>query len=121
VIDVIDSDQTWQQFWDDLQDQPAVCLVPIGWLLATAWTMFVMRAANAMRRYRRYWAAVAAAVMTMFSVPFVYLAVVQFPIAVWVLLVLSRRDVRARFEAVARGTMVSGHTEATDARADRPA
>ena len=121
VVDVIDSDQTWQQFWDDVQDEPAIWLVPIGWLLTTAWAVLVMRTANDMRQYRRYGAAVAAAVMTMCSVPFMYLAVIQFPVGVWILAVLARSDVRARFEAVARGTIRSAPPEEPDARANRPA
>ena len=106
VVNFVDGDKTLADFWAHVTSNPELWLGPLGWLLATAWTAFVIRAANGMRRYQRYWSAVTAAVLTMFSVPFFYLVVIQLPIGVWVLVVLARRDVRARFEAVARGHAV---------------
>jgi hypothetical protein len=119
--DFVDGDQTVAGFWAEFRGEPAYWLVPVGWLLATVWTVLVMRTANNMRRYRRYWAAVAATIMTMCSVPFMYLAVIQFPVGVWILAVLARSDVRARFESVARGTIPSAPPEEPDARANRSA
>ena len=108
VVNFVDGDETLADFWSHVTSNPELWLIPLGWLVATAWTAFVIWAANGMRRYRRYWFAVTAAVLTMFSVPFFYLAVIQLPIGLWVLIVLARRDVRARFEAVARGTITGG-------------
>ena len=92
-----------------------------GWPLAVAAPILVMRGAGDMRRFRRYWWAVTAGVLTLFAIPIIHLGVFQLPLGLWVLQVLARRDVRARFDAVARGTIPSAPTEASDARADRSA
>ncbi|HEX3151889.1 MAG TPA: hypothetical protein VHR66_27705 [Gemmataceae bacterium] len=98
LLEFIDGDQTLAGLWRAVRSDPAFWLVPLLWLLATVWTLLLIRAANDMRRYRRYRSVLAAVIMSMFSVPFFYLAVIQIPIGAWILLVLTRRDVRARFE-----------------------
>ena len=70
------------------------------WLVATACTIAVMRGANDFKRFRRYPWVVAGAILTLLSIPFFYLAVVSVPLGIWLLVLLSRRDVRARFAPV---------------------
>jgi hypothetical protein len=62
----------------------------------------VLRGAAGMGRFRRYPWAVSASVLTLLSIPFIYFAVFTVPVGVWALIVLCRRDVRARFAANAR-------------------
>jgi len=100
-------------------DIATMLLIVAVWLLATACAIVVMCGANDLGRFRRYWWVVAGAVLTLLGVPFFYLAVVQFPLGIWLIVLLSRRDVRARFEAVARGRIESGPQELRHARTDR--
>jgi hypothetical protein len=106
--------------WDAVQE-PEFWLMIGGWVAATIWTAAIVRAANDLRRFRRYQFVVTATVLVLIPIPFLLIGGVQIPSAVWTLLTLARRDVRARFEAVARGTIPSAPPEAPDARADRPA
>lgn len=112
-------------------DPPAVDAEDMTWyealavlaacLFAIAWNWVVVRGAGRMRACRNYRLAVTATVLSFVPLPIYYCGPICAPVAVWALVVLARRDVRARFEAVARGKMMSGPTEASDARADRPA
>jgi hypothetical protein len=74
----------------------AVALVGIGI------SAVVLRGAAAMRGYRLHSLAVAAGVLSMFSLPCLYAVPFSTPIGIWALILLHRPDVRARFEAVAR-------------------
>jgi hypothetical protein len=64
--------------------------------------LVIMHGAAGMVRFRRYPWAVTASVLIVFSLPFVYFAMFTVPLGVWALIVLLRRDVRARFAANAR-------------------
>jgi hypothetical protein len=121
LVDVVDNGRTLADVWKLVRKVPLLWLTLIGWPFATIGTILVMRGANELRRFGRYGLAITAAVLTMFAVPVVFLAVIQLPLGVWVLVLLARRDVRARFEAVARGTITPVPPEAPDARADQPA
>jgi len=88
-----------------------VALVGIG--IATV----VLFGSGGMRRLRRRPWAVAAAVLTLLSLPCVFAVPFAGPIGVWALSVLCRRDVRAWFAAVARDTMKPAPAGPTDARA----
>jgi hypothetical protein len=92
----------------------AVCIV------GTMANLVVMRGAAGMGRFRRYPWAVIASLLAVFSLPFVYFAVFTIPVGVWALLVLCRRDVRARFAADARGTIPGSPPEVSDARRTSP-
>jgi hypothetical protein len=105
LVELVDHGKPLDDVWDKIEDEPIYWATLLAWPVATACGLFVMRGANDLRRFRHYWRVVAAVVLTLFSVPVVCVGVFQLPIGVWILLVVTRRDVRARFEAVARGTM----------------
>jgi hypothetical protein len=90
--------------------QPEMLLMTLAWLLATACCAIEIRGASDLRRFRRYPWVVAGATITLLTMP---------PLGGWLIWLLLRRDVRARFEAVARGTITSTHPEPSDARIDR--
>jgi hypothetical protein len=102
LIDLVDDDRTLGEVWEKVRREPALWGTFAVWPVATACAVLVIRGANDLRRFRRYWWAVVAAVLTVFSVPVLCLAVLQVPVGAWVLVVLARRDVRARFEVEAR-------------------
>lgn len=89
--------------------------------LAAVWNWVVVLGGGRMRACRNYRLAVAAAVLSFLPWPLYYCLPVSAPVAVWALVVLARPDVRARFKAVARGTIPPAPPEEPDARADRPA
>ena len=120
LVNFVDGGKTLADLWRDFEDLDSY-YAPVAWLLMTGCNIFVIRAGNDMRSFRRYWRVVVAAVMTTLAVPFVYFAVFQLPLGIWILVVIARRDVRARFEAVARVKMTMSPTEASNARPDRPA
>jgi hypothetical protein len=97
-----------------------VVAVPVA-LAGIGIAIVVVRGSVAMRRFRRYPWAVAAAVLTVLSLPCVFALPFASPVGVWTLIVLRRPDVRARFAAVARGTMKAAPPEAPDARRTDPA
>ena len=115
----VDDDRTFADLWQTITRSELLWMSLAGWPFATAGTIAVIWGANSLRRFRHYWWTVTAACLTLFSVPIICLAPIQLPLGIWVLVVLARRDVRARFEAVARGTIPSPPGEALDARADR--
>ena len=92
-----------------------------AWPLATILTMYVRRAAFNLLGFRCYRQVVIAAFIICFGIPFVLLAPISLLLSGYVFGLLLRRDVRARFEAVARGTITSPSSEVTDARSDRSA
>jgi hypothetical protein len=98
----VDDDRTLAELWRTITSSELVWMSLVGWPLATACAVVVIRGANDLGRFRHYWWAVTAAFLTLFSAPVVCLAPIQLPLGVWVLVVLARRDVRARFETVAR-------------------
>ena len=85
-------------------------------VVSVAWNALVLRGAVGMPEFRGYRRAVLSAVLVVPAVPVVGLAVVTLPLGVWVLIVLLRPEVRARFDAVARGTITGAPPEAPDAR-----
>jgi len=87
-------------------------------ILSVLWNWVIVRGAGRMRKCRDYRLCVAAAVLSIFSVPFYYCLPISAGVAVWALVILSRRDVRARFGAVARGTIIPAPVETPDARTD---
>jgi hypothetical protein len=98
----VDGDKTLDDLWRTISGRPAVWLSLFGWPVATASTIAVIHGANGMRRFQRYGWAVTAAVLTLASIPVICLVPIQVPLGIWAIIVLLRRDVRARFEAVAR-------------------
>src|SRR5262245_38056525 len=102
VVEFVDGDQTLGEFWNSVKDEWGFWLYLGAWPVGTACAIIVMRAANDLKRFRRYTFVVAGAILTFLSVPCIFLGVVQVPLGVWLILLLLRRDVRARFEAVAR-------------------
>ena len=115
LVGFVDGGATLNDLWQDSD----WWRIPPGWLVLTGCNVFVIRTASEMRRFRHYWRVVSSTVLVMFAVPFIFLTVIQLPLGIWILVVLCRRDVRARFQAVARGTMIEAPPETPDARADR--
>lgn len=105
---------------EDMTWYEAGALLAIG-ALAILWNWVVARGGGRMRACRNYRLAVAAAALTILAIPLYYCLPISAPVGVWALIVLARRDVRARFQEVARGTMPMGLTEPPDARTGRPA
>jgi hypothetical protein len=95
--DVADLDRT--------EDTVLAIVVCLGASLLPATNFIIFRGAKRMRSCRNYRLAVAAAVLSLVSLPFFYFIPIAAPVAVWTLIVLSRPDVRARFDAVARDKM----------------
>jgi hypothetical protein len=87
-------------------DLATMLLLFAAWLMATACTILVMRGASDLTKFRRYPWVVAGAILTLLSLPFVYLAAIQVPLGIWLIALLSRRDVRARFQAVAHRQII---------------
>jgi hypothetical protein len=102
VAAMLDDGTTFEEAWAAVNKDEFVWLALAAWLVGTVCTIIVMRAANDLKRFRRYHWVVAGAILTFLSVPLIYLGVIQVPLSVWLLVLLLRRDVRARFEAVAR-------------------
>ena len=71
-------------------------------VLAVVWNWVVVRGAGCMRAGRNYRLSVTAAILSFLPVPLYYCLPISAPIAVWALVVLLRRDVRAHFAAAAR-------------------
>lgn len=107
VADALDDGRTVDEIWMAASRDEAFWFVLGAWPLAIACPIIVMRGANNLRQFRRYWWAVTAGILTLLALPFFYLGVFQLPLGLWALLLLARRDVRARFDAVARGTILS--------------
>jgi hypothetical protein len=114
LTNFVDDDKTVSEVWDRFKHTEAFWLTLAGWPVATFCTILVMRGGNDLRRFRRYPWVAAGTVLMMLAVPFFYLAVIQLPLGLWVLYFLLRRDVRARFEAVARGTTLPVLSKAPD-------
>jgi hypothetical protein len=85
-------------------------------LWGIGWNALVVAGARDMRRYQRYRLVMLAAVLSALPIPFVYFAPCSFPVSIGAIIVLLAPDVRARFEAVARGKMNAASPEARDAR-----
>lgn len=107
VVYVVDNGKTIGEAWDAMKYEPAFWLTVAGWPIGTACAITVMRGANDLKQFRRYSRVVVGAVFILLGIPVIYFAVVQFPLGLWLIWLLLRRDVRARFEAVARGTVTS--------------
>ena len=90
-------------------------------LLGAALAGIVLYGSTRISEFRRYPWALVAAVLTTLSFPCVFLGMFTIPLGVWAMIVLLRTDVRARFAAVARGTMDPAPPEAPDARRTDPA
>jgi hypothetical protein len=118
VLSMMDDGRGLGDLWQS-PDRGAMLLVLAVWLMATVCTIIVMRSANDLRSFRRFPWVVAGVILTLLSVPFFYLGIVQVPLAIWIIVLLHRGDVRDRFEAVARGTIESAPQEASNARTDR--
>jgi hypothetical protein len=101
----VDDDKTLDDAWRTVTNFEIYWVTFLGWPVATACAILVMRGANCLRQFRHYPLAVSAALLSILSVPFVCLAIVQTIVGIYALCLLLRPDVRARFEAVARGTL----------------
>jgi hypothetical protein len=105
VSHFVDADKTLADLWRTITRSELIWLTLAGWPLATACTIIAIYGANCLRRFRGYRWALTAAILTLASAPVICLLPIQVPLGIWVLIVVLRPDVRARFEAVARGTI----------------
>jgi hypothetical protein len=99
IWDLVDPNGPEAMSWDE------AILVTLAFGLCLAWNLVVIRGVGQMRRCQSYRAALAAAVMSILPLPFLWLGAVSIPAGIWVVAILGRRDVRARFAAVAHGRM----------------
>ena len=81
--------------WDE------AVLVMLVFGLCLTWNWVIIRGVGRMRRCRNYRMAMAAALMSILPLPFIYLGVISIPVGIWAVAILCRRDVRAHFRAVA--------------------
>jgi hypothetical protein len=94
-------DRTVGAFWEDLTGGGQPSFLAAGWLLMTAASVVIVTGARHFVRFRRYGLAFAAAVLTIVSLPWIYMCPIQIPTGVIVIRLLRRPEVRARFVAVA--------------------
>lgn len=117
LLDPAPADPDWEDLaWYEAAAVVAMVLAGVGAVIV--WNWLIIRGAARMRTCRNYRLALAAAFLSILPVPFYYCGPISAPAAIWALVILLRRDVRARFEAVARGTMTAPPPEAPDARTD---
>ena len=110
------------EFYDDEGPQwPEVIIGTLIFLACVALNVFVVGGVRCMAKFRSFRLVLWAVGLSFLPVPFVSCGMASIPLSIWALVVLLTRDVRARFEAVARGTMTPAPVESPDARADRPA
>jgi hypothetical protein len=87
-------------------DQTTNLLIAGGFTGACAlWSVGLFRGARRMGGFQGYWAALLAAALAVLPVAFPHAALITIPIGVWALVVLLRRDVRARFAENRRTTL----------------
>jgi hypothetical protein len=118
VIRGNDDNLTAGEVWDIATGDSLFWTTFAAWPFVTAATFLVMKAGNDFRRFRHFWLVVTGAIIVLLSIPAFFCGVIQIPLSLWMLAVLVRRDVRARLEAVARGTITPSPPEAPDARTD---
>lgn len=82
-------------------------------ILSVGWNWIVVLGAGRMRKCRNYRLSITVAVLSAFSIPFYYCLPISSGVAIWTVVLLSRREVKARFAAVARGVVETelGRTE----------
>jgi hypothetical protein len=102
--DLVDPQVPDSMSWDE------AALVTLIFGLCLTWNWVILWGARQMRRCRNHRMALAAAAMSILSLPFLYLGAVSIPVAIWAVLILGRRDVRARFAAVARAAVIEKPT-----------
>ncbi len=116
VAEGLDAGKSFGEIWQTAFSEEAEVLTLLAWPIVTACAVLVMQGANDLRRFRRYPLVIASVVLTFLSIPFIYLGVLGIPLSIWLALLLLRRDVRARFEAVACGNIVNHSGEESNAR-----
>jgi hypothetical protein len=119
INNFVDDDRTVAQAWQNFIRTDAFWISTLAWPAMTAATIVVISAANNLRRFRRYPLVITGTVLTLLAIPCSFVGVFQLPLGIWLLALLLRRDVRARFEAVARATIPPSPPEPADARIDR--
>jgi hypothetical protein len=102
AISLKDDGKSFRELWQTPKEREAMLALLVIWVIATLCTVAVMRGANDLKKFRRYRGVWAGAILTLFSVPFFYLGVIQVPLGIWLIVLLCRRDVQSRFEAAAR-------------------
>lgn len=112
---IVRDNKPWSEVWETATTEETFWISALAWPFLVAGPFVVIRAATHLRRFRRYPLVVAGVILTLLAFPFLYLAVLQLPLGIYLAILLLRRDVRARFEAVARGTITPTSPEASDA------
>ena len=95
IMDLALSDGPQALSWDE------AVLVVLVFGLCLTWNWVIVRGVGRMRRCRDYRMALTAAAMSILPLPFLYLGAVSIPVAIWAVVILRRRDVRAHVAAVA--------------------
>jgi len=107
------------EFYDDDGPQwPEVIIGTLVFFCCVALNAFVIIGVRRMAKFRSYRLVLWAVGLSFLPLPLVSCGMVSVPLSIWALVVLLNRDVRARFEAVARGTMIEAPPETPDARTD---
>jgi hypothetical protein len=113
LANFVDDDRTFAEAWRTVTNNRALWGSFVLWPIATICACAMIHGANGFRRYDRYSWAVVGAILLSLSVPCPCLLVAQLPFGIWSIVLLLRRDVRARFDAVARAARSTNVTEDT--------
>lgn len=97
---------TFAEAWQVIRRFPLLWVSFLFWPFATVISIIVMRGATNLEGFQKYTWVLIAASLTLVSMPIICLGVIQVPLGLWLLRLLLRPDVRARFEAVARGDKI---------------
>jgi hypothetical protein len=92
-------------FENDREDanSSVLCSSLFIWPIMTASAVVMMIGADRFRRFQQYRLVFSATIITLLSLPCFCLAVFQVPLAIWIIVLLVRGDVRGRFEANQKG------------------
>jgi hypothetical protein len=115
-------------FNNDGPQWPEVVLGILACTVCASLNGLILVGARRLAKFQNFRLVLWAISVSFLSLPIIYCALVMVPISIWALVVVLNRDVRVRFEAVARGTMgqtpeveKSGGSELPDPnRGDRP-
>jgi len=82
-----------------------VLLGTIAFAVCALLNWVIVLGARRLDKFENYRLVVWAIVLSFFSLPFIYCGVMTIPVSVWSFVVILHPDVRARFDAVARGNI----------------
>jgi hypothetical protein len=101
--------------WQVILRVPFLWISFLSWPFATLISIVVMSGASCLAEFRRHTWVLIASSLTLLSMPILCLGAIQVPLGVWLICLILRPEVRARFEAVARCDKTSQSCEHREA------